>query len=159
MIDLRKASLLEAFLQLPYTFVMPDTLFEDELLCLSDEEKENLCALGLEVRDLPGSLVSKASDYFNQHNPLKLNDCFALTLAEDIDDSVLLTGDAPLRRVAEDKNIEVHGVLWVTDELENHNIVSHAVLHDALKLFHEDDFIFLPANEVLRRLKRLAKLK
>ncbi len=30
MIDLRKAALLDAALALPYTFVTPDTLFENE---------------------------------------------------------------------------------------------------------------------------------
>ncbi len=42
MIDLQKAGLLEALLRLPYTFVMPDTLFEDEWLCLDDAEKQTL---------------------------------------------------------------------------------------------------------------------
>ena len=32
MIDLRKAALLGAILALPYTLVMPDTLFEEEWL-------------------------------------------------------------------------------------------------------------------------------
>ena len=71
MIDLRKADLLEALLQLPYAFVMPDTLFEDEWLCLSDAEKRTLRALGLEVRSLPGPLVQRAGRYFNEHARLK----------------------------------------------------------------------------------------
>ena len=32
LIDLRKASLLDAFLKLPYELLIPNTLFEDELL-------------------------------------------------------------------------------------------------------------------------------
>jgi len=158
MIDLRKASLLEAFLRLPYKFVMPNTLFEDEWLCLTVKEKKKLCALGLEVRDLPGSLVTNAGKYFNQYSPLKLNDCFALSLAEDIDNCILLTGDGSLRRVAENKKIEVHGILWITDELEKHNIVPYSVIHSALKLLNEDELVFLPAKEVLHRLRRLSKL-
>ena len=75
MIDLRKAALLEALLQLPYKFVMPNTLFEDEWLCLSEFEKRTLCDRGLEVRDLPGQLVQRAARYFNRHARLKLNDC------------------------------------------------------------------------------------
>lgn len=42
MIDLRKTALLEAVLRLPYTFVMPNTLFEDEWLCLTAAEKKAL---------------------------------------------------------------------------------------------------------------------
>lgn len=158
MIDLRKAALLEALLRLPYAFVMPDTLFEDEWLCLTGDEKRVLCDLGLEVRTLPGPLVERAGGYFNDHRRLKLNDCFALTIAEEIGDCILLTGDGPLRRIAEDKGIEVRGVLWVTDELETHGIVSPAALHAALRLFHEDDLVFLPADEITRRLRRLARL-
>ena len=97
MIDLRKVGLLEPLLRLPYSFVMPDTLFEDEWLCLSQAEKQALCDLGLDVRTLPGRLVERASRYFNQHTRLTLNDCFALVLAEEIEDCILLTGDSPLR--------------------------------------------------------------
>ncbi len=158
MVDLRKAGLLEAVLRLPYTFVMPDTLFEDEWLCLSDAEKRALRDLGLEVRSLPGPLVQRAGRYFNEHSRLKLNDCFALTLAEEIEECILLTGDGPLRRIAEGNGIEVHGVLWTTDELEAHGVVPLAAIHDALRLFRDDELVFLPPEELLRRIRRLARL-
>lgn len=158
MIDLRKAALLEPILALPHTFVMPNTLFEDEWLCLTDSEKQVLRDGGLEVRDLPGPSVERAAGHFNQHKRLKLNDCFALALAEDIEDSILLTGDSPLRGIAEANGIEVHGVLWLMDELEVHEVVPARRLYDALRLFHEDDLVFLPADDVRRRIRRLARL-
>ena len=65
MIDLRKGGLLEAMLQLPYSFVMPDTLFENEWLGLSANEKRTLLNLGLEVHTLPEPLVQHAARYFN----------------------------------------------------------------------------------------------
>ena len=89
---------------------------------------------------------------------IKLNDCFALTLVEDIEDSILLTGDGPLRDIAEGNGIEVHGVLWLTDELESNGTLPLCSLHDALRILYEDDLVFLPANEVLRRIRRLARL-
>ena len=49
MIDLRKGGLLEAMLQLPYSFVMPDTLFENEWLGLSEGEKRTLLITCLRV--------------------------------------------------------------------------------------------------------------
>ena len=158
MIDLRKAGLLEAVLRLPHSFVMPDTLFEDEWLCLNQSEKQSLRDLGLEVRTLPGRLVERAGRYFNRHARLKLNDCFALVLAEEIGDCILLTGDSLLRGRAEDIGIEVHGVLWTTDEMEGHGVVPLRVLYNALRLFQDDDLVFLPAGEVLRRIRRLAHL-
>ena len=69
MIDLRKGGLLEAMLQLPYSFVMPDTLFENEWLGLSADEKRALLNLGLEVHTLPGPLVQRAAQYFNSNPP------------------------------------------------------------------------------------------
>ena len=88
---------------------------------------------------------------------MKLNDCFALALAEDIEDSILLTGDGPLRDISRGNGVEVRGVLWITDELEKHDIVPLPRLYDALLLFHDDDLVFLPRNEIMRRLRRLAK--
>ncbi len=157
MIDLHKVDLLEALLQLPYTFVMPDILFNDEWLCLSDEEKAALCGQGLEVRELPGKSVERATRYFNQHVPLTLNDCFALALAEEMEDCILMSGDGSLRRIADSNSIQVRGVLWVTDELETHNIVEPEILRDALRVFRDDDAIFLPEDQVLRRFRRLSQ--
>lgn len=158
MVDLRKAELLEALLKLPYTFVMPNTLFEHEWLCLSPGEKKRLCDQGLEVRELPGPAVERAAVYFNQHRRLELNDCYALTLTEDLEDSVLLTGDGLLRRVAEENGVGVRGVLWVIDELEAHCIVPLRRLHDVLQVLRMDPLVFLPEAELVRRLRRLARL-
>lgn len=158
MIDLMKAALLEDMLRLPYTFTMPAPLFNDEWLSIAPDLKERLRARGLEVPDLPGPSVSRAAQYFNENQGLKLNDCFALVLAEDTDDGMLLTGDSSLRRLAESNNVEAHGVLWITDELETHEIVVADRLHAALCLFRDDDLVFLPEAELLRRIRRLARV-
>lgn len=156
-IDLRKASLLLEALRLPYTFVTVNTLFEDEWTSLSDDEKNQLCKQGLEVRELPGTAVQRAAKYFNEHRRLNLNDCFALTLAEDTKRSILLTGDRLLRRIAGAKGVEVRGVLWIMDELETHRIVPPEQLLEALRIFHQDPLVFLPKEEVLRRIRRLSQ--
>lgn len=158
MIDLRKAALLEELLRLPFTFVMPNTLFDDEWLSLEAAEKAKLRELGLEVHDLRPELVERAVQVFNQHRRLKLNDCFALVLAEDVDDGVLLTGDGLLRRVAEEREVEARGVLWVTDELEARNLLPVDRLLGALRILQEDELVFLPEDELARRIRRLTQL-
>lgn len=157
MIDLMKAVLLEEMLMLPYTFIMPAPLFDDEWLSLGDDEKARLRALGLEVRDLPGESVARAQTYFNRNRRLKLNDCFALVLAEDTEESMLLTGDARLHDLAENNGVEAHGVLWITDEMETHGAAAPDRLHDALCLLRDDELVFLPADELARRIRRLAR--
>ena len=62
LIDLRKAALLAAFLRLPFEILIPNSLFEDELLSFSVEEKRTLVKAGLKVVDLPGPQVSRARD-------------------------------------------------------------------------------------------------
>lgn len=156
LIDLKKVALLGALLHLPYTFVIPDTLFEEELLSLTEAERCTLVERGLEVRSLPGPLVLRAARYANQHRALSLNDCFALTLAEETD-AILLTGDGSLRKVAERRGVDVRGVLWITDELEAHEVVPPKDVYTALELFLDDDLVFLPQAEVQERMTRLER--
>ena len=158
MIDLRKAGLLEAILRLPYRFVMPDALFDDEWLSLAPHEKAALRSAGLEVTELPGEWVRKAQQHFDRYPALKLNDCFALVLAQETENSILLTGDGNLRRIALRGSIHVHGVLWALDEMEMHGVVPPRAIHEALRLLEEDDPVFLPPEEVTRRLRRLERL-
>ena len=154
-IDLLKAGLLNDLLHLPYTVVIPQPLFDDEILSVTDSYKEELLSLGLEVHEVDGNGVKRASAYYNQHRALQIHDCFALILAEDIDDSILLTGDRNLRTVATNLGIEVHGVLWATDQLEVHSIVSIQQLHEALNTLAQDALVFLPDDEIKTRLRRL----
>ena len=156
-IDLHKVELLLAALTLPYTFVIPHSLFDSELHRLTEDEKAELLRLGMEVRELDGDGVAQAVDYFNTHPALQLNDCFALRMAEELDDSILMTGDAKLREVAAAKTIEVHGVLWATDELDQHNIVDREVLHAAMRTFRDDPLVYLPVEEVRLRIRRFAR--
>ena len=149
--------LLDDMLRLPYRFAMPDVLFEDEWLSPPAKEKKVLRKGGLEVRELPEIAVSRAIVYFNRHKRLSYHDCFALALAEDITGSILLTGDSLLRSIAETNGIEARGVLWVVDELERHGIVPLRRLYDALRVFHDDDMIFLPKDEVARRIGQIEK--
>lgn len=153
-IDLHKVELLLSIFELPYTFVIPHTLFENELLRLSGQEKAELLHRGIEVHELDGVGVEHALNYFNAHPALQLNDCFALRMAEEMDDAILMTGDAKLREVATAKTIEVHGVLWVVDELDHHAVVDRAPLQAAMRRFLDDPLVYLPVEEVRLRIRR-----
>lgn len=53
----------------------------------------------------------------------------------------------------------MRGVLWIVDVLEKHEVVAPRTLHEILQLFYDDDLVFLPEKELLRRIRRLAKLR
>ena len=157
LIDLRKASLLEAFLHLPYEIVIPDTLFEEELLKFSDAEKTALLRGGLKILELPGEGVLQAQALEREHPALSIHDCFAFALAESIQDCILLSGDGKLRSIAENHDIEVHGVLWVIEAMHQEGIAAVEQLLNALELFEENPAIFrLPKRELRALIKRLA---
>ncbi len=60
LIDLRKASLLSHFFKLPYEILIPNTLFEDELLKFTSAQRKMLIDGGLQVVDLPAKQVLRA---------------------------------------------------------------------------------------------------
>ena len=156
-IDLGKSILVRAVLQLPYTFVMPDVLFHDELLSFGPIGKEELCALGFQVVALSPSGTQRAFEHFAQHQALAVHDCFALALAEQTEDCILLTGDGALRRIASGIGIEVHGVLWTIDELERTSLATARQLYDALCLLEQDSLVFLPKDELRQRIRRFQR--
>ena len=65
---------------------------------------------------------------------LSVHDGFAFALAEDHPGCILLTGDSKLRALAKRHAIEVHGVLWVLDEIYRMRLASAAALLAALRL-------------------------
>jgi predicted nucleic acid-binding protein len=159
LIDLRKVSLLDALLKLPCEFLIPDTLFEDELLKFTTEQKKALVRGGLKVIDLPGERVLRAQAIIRQSPRLSVNDGFAFVLAESHPGCILLTGDGELRGLAARHSMEVHGVLWVLDELHRHEIESAKALLAALRAFSADPTVRLPARDVAASIKRFSGLK
>ena len=154
LIDLRKASFLEAFLGLPYEIIIPDTLYEEELLKFSQDEKDTLIQCGLKVVELPGAGVRRAQYIQSNFPTLSIHDCFAFALAEQTPQSILLTADGRLRSIATEHNIEVHGILWVIDEMHKASTTTIDKIINALKLFETNPAIFrLPTRELRSYIK------
>lgn len=159
LIDLRKAALLAAFLRLPFEILIPNTLFEDELLSFTADEKRALIKGGLKIVDLPGVQVSRARDVIRARPRLSIHDGFAFALAETHSGCILLTGDSELRSLAESSCIEVHGILWVCDQLFEGKLSTAEQLHAALSQFAEDPAVRLPKRELAGYIRRYQTLK
>jgi len=159
LIDLRKVSLLDTFLRLPYEFLIPNTLFEEELLKFTAAQETSLIHGGLKVMDLPGERVLRAQEVLRKIPQLSVHDGFAFALAESYPGCILLTGDSKLRTLATQHAMEVHGVLWVLDEIYRIRLTSAATLLAALRIFAADPTVRLPRRELGVYIKRYEKLK
>lgn len=107
LIDLHKVNLVEVMLQLPYDFVVALPVAHNELLDFTKKDWRRLASAGLVQVDLDPGQVGRAIALRSQNAKLTAEDCFSLVLAEDIVDSILLTGDAELRNIAVGKGCMV----------------------------------------------------
>jgi len=158
LIDLHKASLLEAFVCLPYEVCVPDVILESELLSFSAEEKKALQDMGLKVLELPGDGLLSVQNLRRESPVLSVNDCFACILAERHIGSVLLTGDGDLRLISQARGIEVHGILWCMDMIHAAETATVRQIHDALTIFATDATVRLPAATLAKFIKKFGDL-
>lgn len=154
LIDLRKVSMLDLLLRLPYEFLIPNTLFEEELLKFTPAQKKALIRGGLKVVDLPGERVLRAQAIVRELPRLSVHDGFAFALAESHRNRILLSGDNRLRSLAAKHEIEVHGILWVLDELYANRLTPTRAILTALEAFLDDVTVRLPRREVTACIKR-----
>ena len=154
LIDLERGSLLEAAFRLPFAFAVPDLLYEREL---RDNGGARLRELGLRVSELDGDGVEKALGYRSRVPALSLPDCFALALATR-DEWMLLTGDAALRRLAQQLKVDCHGLLWLLDEMLSAEAATVQALHDGLLAISQHPRCRLPKTDVRKRLSYLEAL-
>ena len=152
-IDLERAELIEHVFALPYRFVVPDALYENEI---KDYGGERLRALGLEIRALTGAQVAEAQRLRTLERRISIHDSYALSLAK-AEAALLLAGDAAMRRLAEAEEVRCHGVLWVFDRLEEHRVVEVGALHLGLSQVVAHPRCWLPREAVEQRLKRYAE--
>ncbi|MEC4813797.1 MAG: hypothetical protein SAK29_11085 [Scytonema sp. PMC 1069.18] len=158
LIDLRKASLLEALINLPYEITIPDTLFSDELVDFTETERTALVNSGLKVLETPSIGIIRVQTISQSFPSLSIYDCFAFTLAESFPNSILLTGDKTLRKVAANHSIEVHGILWAVDEMYKSKTATVKQLYNALILFEKDITVRLPTKDIQLYIKRYKTL-
>jgi len=97
---------------LPWQFAVPDILFSEELA----EHHGHLLQLGLVSKTMSGELIAEAYNLRQNHAKTSVNDLLALTLAKH-EHCQLLTGDKALRKVAQELRVEVHGTIWLVDQM------------------------------------------
>ena len=151
LIDLERGTLLEAAFRLPFAFAVPDLLYEQEL---KTNDGARLLELGLRISELDGDGVAAALTYRRREPALSLPDSFALALAVR-SEWKLLTGDAALRKVAQELRVDCHGLLWLVDLMLSVQAATPEDLHSGLLSISRHPRCRLPKAEVRKRLNHL----
>jgi predicted nucleic acid-binding protein len=147
-IDLDTADLLGPIFRLPFEWQAPDVIVAE----LERPEAADLIRRGLRVRELGGRQVAEVVRLAAAYPRPSRADLFALVLAR-LQGVLLLTGDRHLRQAAEQEGVQVHGTLWLLDEMVERSVVTPREAAEALIRLKEGRRR-LPADEVDRRLRR-----
>lgn len=99
-----------------YQYSISRSTFDDEIV-KSDEMRSRLLELGLSLIDITDDEYNDSLLYMERYPKLSVYDALALSIAKRRA-WVLLTGDKPLRKAAEQEQVECHGTLWVYDQLK-----------------------------------------
>jgi len=150
LIDIERASLTARLFDLPYEFVVPDVLYEAELI---DWMGPDLLDLGLRIEELTPQETTRATELKRTKAMLSTPDVFAFCLAKERN-WTLLTGDGALRAEANRQKLAMHGVLWVFDEMEQLGVCSIGLLRSGLEAIRDHPRCRLPTREINRRLAR-----
>ncbi|PYC20254.1 nucleotide-binding protein [Aquipseudomonas alcaligenes] len=127
LIDFRNAGLLEALFELPIVLCCTDFVIRE----LKDISRSELERLGLRVEVIEAQGIPRLYELRMQHNNSSLADVSCYFLAQETG-RPLLTGDGRLRRQAIQDGLQVHGALWLLDQLLAAEIVTHDGAADAL---------------------------
>lgn len=154
LIDLERGSLLETAFHLPYEFVVPDLLYEQEI---EDYNGAALLALGLRVEELDEHAVTAALEFRRRESAISLSDSFALALAQ-AESWMLLTGDSALRALALQEAVDCHGTLWMFDQMHAEAVANVQDLHNGLHAISTHPRCRLPRAAMNARLRQYAAL-
>lgn len=153
-IDLHSVGLLKEMCRLPYEIHTVDFVVAE--IADADQRRifDELVARG-EI-SVDGFTADEVIEIVEEHSSvsgnLSIPDCSVCYFARK-HNVPMLTGDRRLRRYAEEQSIEVHGILFIFDELVRHDIISTSMAADRL----EELFAInarLPKAEIRDRINR-----
>lgn len=145
-IDFGQAGLLDALFALPFTFVSTDFVVDE----LNHPAPAGLLERGLIVETLEEEAVAQLFPLMAEHGNSSLADvsCYLIAKTQGVP---LLTGDGRLRKQAAKDGVQVHGALWLLDQLLEHQVIVRPHAAAALQAML-DAGARLPPGECAHRL-------
>jgi len=151
LIDMECGDLLEPMFRLEFRIAVPDVLYEDELR----ENHPGMLGLGLRRMELTAESVQYVVALSGDPRSKGVGryDLFALALARQ-EDCPLLTGDNRMRGLAKAEGREVHGTLWLVQQMVSEGRIRPVTArraYDAMRAAERR----LPWAEVEKQLREL----
>lgn len=142
--------------QLPYTYLMNQDVIEDELLS-PPILKTTLINFGLVAVELTTEEFYLAEEYNIKYTKPSLYDCIALAIAK-ARGIILMSGDGPLRRAANQENVKVIGTIGVLDKLYDEKYIDEKEYRYCISELQKNNGkkVRLPEAELQKRMDECA---
>lgn len=151
LIDLINAGLFDHCMQLNFQFITTSIiiveLFEEQIAII----QPHIVTGKFEIKQITIEELEEINAMSLADGSLSDQDCSAYYYARELN-ILLLTGDKVLRRKAEIDGIEVHGILWLFDQMVNDEVLSQQQAHTFLTILMDSNRR-LPQDECKRRIK------
>lgn len=121
LIDIIELELLVEFFSLNFQFHTTDFVLNEisetfQKKAIKKFETEFL------IKSFEPTELIKLADIQNTYKALSIQDISVMQLADDVK-GILCTGDKALKTIAEIRGVEVHGVLWIIEQLVEQEIL------------------------------------
>jgi predicted nucleic acid-binding protein len=127
LIDLFEVDLIDAFFQLNLEFHTTSLIIEELDIEQKAKIQKHIDVNKLIIREIELSEIETFKGLAVQTKKLSIPDLSLYFYAKELKECMILTGDNKLRKEAEKLGFEVHGVLWVFEEMVNHNILEKQI--------------------------------
>jgi predicted nucleic acid-binding protein len=153
LIDLLQVELFNAFLNLKWEMHVPPDVVDEVQEPNSDQLDHAIQSHEIHLPVFTPEELFRIQDYKASYQPLSIQDCSCLLLAENLS-AVLLTDEKKLKTIATASHgIQVHGILWVFEQLVAKKVITKHKAHVGLsRLITINNR--LPKSECGRLLKR-----
>lgn len=154
-IDLIEVGLLDGFFSLPWEIHTTDMIIHELKDATQKEKVVKYCTEGiLYIKDYDAQEMPVLTEFYVSQRvtaKVSIQDC-SVWLHAMKNDCTLLTGDARLKTAATKTGVDVHGIIYVIDELVDKQVISKEMAADKLMELKMSN-PRLPQLEIDRRVK------
>jgi len=132
LIDLLQINLFNTFLKLKWGVHVPPDVVEEVQEVNSDQLAQAIQASEVLLPVFTPEELFQIQDYKARYQPLSIQDCACLLLAENLS-AILLTGERKLKSISTSSHgIQVNGVLWIFERLVAKKVITPRKAHKSL---------------------------